>query len=472
MFRSDLAQILPSPTSTKPDTTKTVVTTLETGERPKISSFPTNNIPTPASLFIKFGPAARPSLTSKKSRGMEQSAATQDIFGAPIALNAPAAIFPVRTDHPVPRLGVTGTGPHHTNKFYGNFTLGNQNAPAYVHPYSVAWAKGQGASTSWGLSISHIEASQRVYGDESAASGVNAVKYYLNPVGIQSLALSALELGKTTTLSLDSMATQSVNVNLQDKSGGKTLMTFPLVQGMAFVTAIYNGATPVISSGVFFKQVTKSTSGPKGAVTKYTMYLEDGKAWHVYASSPKGDILDLTVVNNGYAKASKPYNGIMQVAKDPGGAESTLDKASGAYPMGVALSGSTSGTKGTYSFTFTKGGLKNVQLLMYALPHHVDSFDATTNSRKTSFQLQTTTKGMATAVVGDTWTMLEGSMPTNMDFAPWDPKTGPKRILKQQYMSTISPIALKEISQNVDQQSNQNSMYFCGKVRKTLLRGF
>lgn len=395
---------------------------------------------------------------------MEQATTNQNIFGAPIALNAPAAIFPVRTDHPVPRLGVGGSGPHHTNKFYGNFSLGKQNAPAYVHPYSVAWAKGKGASISWGLSISHVEASQRVYGDKSSVTGVDAVKYYLNPTGIQSLCLSATELGDTTALTVSNTATQSVNVNLLDKSGGKDLMSFPLVQGMSFVTAIYYGTTPAIISGVFFKQVTKSNKGPKAGVTKYTMYLEDGKAWHVYAYSPSGDSIDLTIVNNGLAKAAKPFDGFIQVAKDPGGAESTLDAASGAYPMGVTLSGSVTGTKGSYSFTYEKGGLKDVKLLMYALPHHIDSFDTATSKGKTNFQLQTTTKGLATAVVGDVWTMVEPNIPIEMDFAPWDSKTGPKKTLKQQYISTISPVALKEISQNVDQQSNQDSMYFGGKV--------
>jgi endo-1,3(4)-beta-glucanase len=396
---------------------------------------------------------------------MAQATVSQNIFGAPVAVNAPAAIFPVKTDHPVPRLGLSNPGPHQTNKFYGNFSLGSQNAPAYVHPYTVAWAKGQGASASWGLSISHIDANQRVYGDQSNISGVNAVKYYLNPVGIQSLCLSAAELGKTTVLTLDATDTQSVNVNLLDRLGGKVLVNYPLVQGMSFVTAIYSGSTPVINSGVLFKQVTKSTKGPKSGVSKYTMCLEDGKTWHVYGWSAKGDNLDLTVVNNCYAKAAKPFRGIIQVAKDPGGAETILDAASGAYPTGVSLSGSVSGSKGHYSFTYIKGGLPDTKLLMYALPHHVDSFDTATNSGKTSVQLQTTTKGMATAIIGDSWTLVEPNMPVSMDFAPWDPKTGPKRTLKAQYINTITPTCLKEMSQSVDQQSNQNSMYFSGKVR-------
>lgn len=394
---------------------------------------------------------------------MAESAASSDIFRHPIATGAPSAKFEERKDHPVPRLGVTGNGPHHTNKFYANFYLGNQSAPTYLHPYSVAWARGQGATPSWGLSVSHIEAGQRVYGETSRDTG--AAKYFLNPVGIQSLSLSAMELGASSALTVDAIEAQSVNVNLLDKDKGKTLVTFPLVQGMAFVTAIYYGSTPAISTGVFFKTVTKSTKGPKPGVTKYTIYLEDGKVWHVYAYSEQGDSFDLQVINNSHAKAKTPFNGIIQVIKDPGSAEGLIDEASGAYPTGVTLSGTSSGTKGTYTFMYKKAGVFNGKLMMYALPHHVDSFDTETHNAVTKIQLQTTTKGMATAVIADSWTMVEPNMPVSMGFAPWDPVTGSKASVKSNLINEILPIALKEISQDVEQQSNQNSMYFSGKVR-------
>lgn len=458
-----IAQI-PLPVSTAtPDTTGRLITALETEGRSSVIPFPTGKIPPPSSLLVPFGPPTKLSSPPSTTK-MAQAAASSDIFGAPIATNAPAAIFQVRNDHPAPRLGITDTGPHQTNKFYANFFLGNQNAPTYVHPYSVAWAKGQGASASWGLSISHVEANQRVYGPTSSTG---AVKYYLNPVGIQSICLSAAELGPSTALTLDSMAAQSVNVNLLDRAGGRVVVTFPLVQGMGFVTGLYAGSTPVINSGVFFRTVTKSTTGPKPGMTKYTLYLEDGKVWHLYAFSSRGDSLELQVVSNGFARATKPFSGIIQVAKDPGNAEALLDAASGAYPAGVTLSGSVSGSRGTYTFTYVKRGIQNNRLLMYALPHHIECFDANTNMAKTNVQLQTTTKGMATAVVADLWTMVEPNMPVTMDFAPWDPVRGPQRNLRASYISTISPVALKEISQNMDQQSNQNSMYFSGKVRSS-----
>lgn len=393
---------------------------------------------------------------------MEYASASSNIFQAPVATGAPSTMFEVKEDHPVPRTGIIDSGPHQTNKFYANFFLGNQNAPTFLHPYSVAWAKGQGPTSSWGLAVSHIEAHQRVYGQAAPETG--AAKYFLNPIGIQSLCLSAAELESSTALTLDKMEAQSVNVNLLDKAEGKTMLTFPLVQGMAYVTGIYHGSTPTFSTGIFFRTVTRSTMGAKPGVTKYTIYLEDGKIWHLYAYSPRGDSLDLQVINNAHAKALRPYHGIVQVAKDPGGAETLIDASSGAYPTGVKLSGSVSGNQGTYTFKYEKGGCPDTQLMMYALPHHVESFDGRTHQRTTQVRLQTTTKGMATAVVADSWTMVEPNMPVSMGFAPWDPVTGSKRTLKPEVIDTIGRVALKEISQNVDQQSNQNSMYFSGKV--------
>ncbi|KAI5923546.1 glycoside hydrolase family 81 protein [Camillea tinctor] len=454
---SAVAQILPPLSGAKPDTTGTINTSLNTAGRVGSAPLLTSSIASPTSR-VSLGPTSQLPATTLITTAMPSS----DIFGAPIATSAPPACFQVRNDHPVPRLGVAGPAPIGTNKFYANFFLGTQTAPTFVHPYSLVWAKGGGSGSSWGLGISHIEASQRVYGDNVPETG--AAKYFLNPVGIQSLCLSAGELANNTVLTTDNLDAHSANVNLHTDSQAQPLVTFPLVQGMGFVTAVYRGGTPVITTGVFFRKITMETEGPKPGVTKYSITLEDGKVWHVYAYSAKGDPFELSVKNNAEARASKPFNGIVQVSKDPGGAESIIDAASGSYPVGVSLSGSASGSRGTYTFKFQKAGFSNVPLLMYALPHHVDSFDASTAKAATAAKLQTTTKGIATGVVADSWTMVEPNMPVNMDFAPWDPVTGPKKSLKDSYINTISAIAVEELSQNFDAQSNQDSMYYSGKA--------
>lgn len=396
--------------------------------------------------------------------------ASTDIF-QPVATDAPPAMFATRSDHPVPRLGIEPQGsPIGTNKFYANFFLGNQNAASWTHPYSVAWSKGGGASRSWGMSIQHIDANQKVFGPNPSA---NPVQYFFNPVGIQSLVLSAVGLGSSTVLSMDSITAFSANINLLPAPGAKPAISFPLVQGMSFVTGIYNGAIPILQTGVFFRSVAKATLAPKSGVTKYRIILEDGKIWFLYAYSTTGNSLDLSLANNSMAQASSGFNGIIQIAKLPvgnppgGAAEQLYDDFCGVYPTTTILSGNVNGVRGSYTLSFQKGGRIDTRLTMFALPHHIESFSSVTRSTVTGVQLNTTTKGMATAVVADSWTLIE-SLPISMGFAPWShsfpDKSSPKPKLPTAIISAIRVIAASEVSQNMSAQTNLDSMYFSGKV--------
>jgi endo-1,3(4)-beta-glucanase len=391
---------------------------------------------------------------------------SSDIFQL-VATDAPPAVFTTRPDHPVPRLGIVGQdSPIGTNKFYANFFLGSQTAATWTHPYSVAWARGRGASGSWGMSIQHIDENQKVFGPNPTAS---TVQYFINPIGIQSLVLSAVELGTSTSISVDTVTAFSANVNLLPSTGAAPAVTFPLVQGMAFVTGIYNGAIPILQTGVFFRSLFKIHSFRKSGVTKYVITLEDGKMWLLYAYSPVGNTLELVLASNSLAQSSSSFNGIVQIAKLPvgspqgGPAEQLYDMQCGVYPTTARLSGKADGLSGSYTLSFDKGGTTDTILTMFALPHHVESFSPDTRSGLTSVQLPTTTKGMATAVVADSWTLFE-SLPKSIGFAPWNPSSGHIRPLSTAAVSAMRSIAADEISQDMGQQTNLNSMYFSGKV--------
>lgn len=450
---ASVIQILPSLTTAVAGTTGVVQTSIRTAPNPvQQTSFaaPTSIIATVPVSSVASGLQT----TIMKS---------SDIF-QPIATGAPPNVIGSRADHPVARLGIQPQkSPLQTNKFYANFFLGTQTAGTWTHPYQVAWAKGGGSSHSWGLAISHTDTNQSVYGPDPAA---NPVGYFINPNGIQSIVISAAELGGSTALTTDSQSAFSVNVNLIPAPGAPPAVTFPLVQGMAFVTGVYNGATPIIQSGVFFRTVTRSTTNPKPAVTKYTIVLEDGKSWLLYAWSPSGADLQLTVVGNGLLQSTSNWDGIIQIAKNSGGgAEALYDKACGVYATDVTLSGSVNGAVGTYTMSFAKSGLNSTTLTMFALPHHMQSFSQSTLALATSVRMQTTTKGMATAIVADSWTLVENNMPVGMSFAPWSPDTGSKSTLSGAAIAVMQSIAASEISQNMSAQTNMNSFYFSGKVR-------
>ncbi|KAH6678820.1 endo-1,3(4)-beta-glucanase [Plectosphaerella plurivora] len=397
-----------------PQTSGYVNTSLDLGGRPTSCPIITAPIPSPTSLIAtsrttRTTPLPTSSVRSSTTRSSSSSSSTKlampsgDIFAEPIATAAPPSQIGSRNDHPQAKMGVTSSGPIQTNKFFGNFMVGDQAAPSYTFPYSVVWAAGKGATGSFGLAISHIEANQRVFGNNKPSG---AAAYFINPVGIQSMIVSAKELGQGTALSTDSITAFSARVHLRPNSGAVPAISFPLVQGMAFVTAQFAGATPVIQTGVFFKNVTRVTQDPKVGVSKFNFHLEDGRTWRVYAHATTGQPLDLRVVNNAFAEASRPFFGTIQVAKDPGNAEAIYDEAAGVFPTTMTLSAQAENTSGSYTFKYAKAGHPSGKLLMYALPHHVDSFDAQTRAAIRNAQLQTPTKGIASAALAKFATML------------------------------------------------------------------
>jgi endo-1,3(4)-beta-glucanase len=387
-----------------------------------------------------------------------------DIFSHPIDTRHPPSMMKVQDDHPVPRVGVAAQPPLQTNKFYANFFLGDQRGPTYTFPYSIAWAGGKGAAASWGMVCSHVEAKQRVFGQEKPHG---ASSYFLSPIGIESMVISAKELGKETALTVDSMTAFSARVHLSKSSEVPPAISFPLVQGMAYVTAEFNDATPILQSAVYFKTVTKVTKDPKQNLAKYNFNLEDGSTWRVYAYKTKGEPLDLQVVNNGFAAAAKPFTGIIQITKDPmtPGSEDELDDGAGIYPVTLELSGITSADMGSYTFNYRKGGHDVGNLYLYALPHHVNSFNEETKARIQRTKMQSTTKGIVSLVKGTEWTMVESHLPVDMEFAPWHPEKGTMKELSDHAKSLIHGAAAKEITQNMIAQTNLDSMYFSGKVR-------
>ena len=452
---SGTAQILPTLSTTNPNTSGTIITSLNTTGVGTSAPIISTSISAPTTTISPTAPVT--SVTSSVEPGIP----SQNIF-QPVATDAPPSVLGRIIDHPVPRTGIQPqSAPVGTNKFYSNFFLGSQTAATWTNPYSVAWSKGNGAAGSWGMTIAHIDSNQKVYGPDPAA---NPVQYFINPIGIQSLALSANELGASTAISMDSLAAFSANVNLSPSTGAAPVITFPLVQGMGFVTGIFNGGTPILQTGVFFRSLTKSSTNPKPGVTKYTILLEDGKTWLLYAYSKNGAGLQFTVVNNGLAQATSNFHGVIQIAKNPGNAESLYDAACGAYATSATISGSTNGSAAAYTLLFSKGGLTNTTLAMFALPHHIQSMAPRTSSQMTNVQLATTTKGIATAITADSWT-LEEILPTTMGFAPWSPQAGVERItLSSSAIAAIQSTAASEVSQDMNAQSNLDSMYYSGKV--------
>lgn len=101
---------------------------------------------------------------------------------------------------------------------------------------------------------------------------------------------------------------------------------------------------------------------------------------------------------------------------------------------------------------------------MFALPHHVASFSESTAAARISVNLPTTTKGMATAVLADHWTLVESSLPIDMGFEPWSPNKRTATPLNSAAINIMDQVAASEIRQDMNAQTNLDSMYFSGKA--------
>lgn len=274
-----------------------------------------------------------------------------------------------------------------------------------------------------------------------------------------------LRFRSSMSLTTDSLTAFSANVNLLANNGASPAITLPLVQGMGFVTAIYNGVTPFIDSSIFFRTISPLPS-PKTGVTKYKLSLEDGKTWLLYATAANGTGLALTSTSSSRLSAAGPFTGTIQVAKNPGDVatqEASYDSAAGSYPTSASISGSVDGVSGSYTLSWTKAG-NGSPLIMNALPHHIQSMDATTSAGKTDIQLQSTTHGTMTGVIGDSWTMVEPDIPANMTFAPWIAADGSTAAIPASAVAQINAAGTSELAQDMNAQSNLNSMYYSGKA--------
>jgi endo-1,3(4)-beta-glucanase len=77
--------------------------------------------------------------------------------------------IPISNHHPVPRTGIEDNDLRtlHTNSFYANAFLGEQNQPIWTHPYSIWWGKGAqdpGTLQTWGINVGHVEEADLQYG--------------------------------------------------------------------------------------------------------------------------------------------------------------------------------------------------------------------------------------------------------------------------------------------------------------------
>jgi endo-1,3(4)-beta-glucanase len=387
----------------------------------------------------------------------------------PIATGSPVQSLEFKDGHYVKKEHIVDKNvPIQTNKFYANFFLGGQGNPVWTHPYHLVWAKGIGESASYGMAISHTERNQFAYGPPEAS---NQPQYFISPMGIHHMVLSARELGQDTVLSVERLRAFSVYANFSPFPNSPVIMSIPCVQGMGLITAVYNDAKPMIRSGVFFRTFDFIAVVSDGTY-KWRATLNDNSQWLVYVT-PIGSVgvPPFTLTNTSTIDGPAGFSGMIQVTKNPAGlaGEASFDAAAGVYATDATIAGSVDGSSGSYSLTWGKGGVQSRTLLMYALPHHVESFDRETRGALTNIELVTTTKGYAQAILADSITMIERDLPNTIGFAPWakNPNGGSGGStnvdLGAGALAMVNAASHAELNQDFNAQTRLNSMYYSGK---------
>ncbi|CDK25285.1 unnamed protein product [Kuraishia capsulata CBS 1993] len=349
--------------------------------------------------------------------------------------------------------GVSSSGPIETNNFYGNILLDDQTSYVYTHPYVVWYSNSSGTE---GLAVNYSTASQRVSGPGTTAP----VEYFLSPAGNKCLVLGASEFDSSMSLKIDTPKRFSVNAKFASAKYGT--MTCPLLQGIGFVTGVYDDLTPVIHSGVGISSVSGGTA-PRSGINKYVIKLSNDTTWTMFVTVPSGQSLSFSLDGSSKIVGSNSVSGaVVQICC---GTDSSFDSAAGCYPTACTLSGSVSGSKGTYALSYTTSGTSNSgKTLMFALPHQVDSFTSTTSGSKTSAELTDTVHGTVVGYLTKKFEMSE-TLPTSMSLAPFTTISGwSKPNYTSAQLSAIKTAAEADANDDVASLSNLDSMYYSGKI--------
>lgn len=380
------------------------------------------------------------------------------------SVNIPS-VFPQKA-HPMPPPDSTNDQPVHTNKFYANMLLGDRNLYVYSQPYSVWWT-GNSVSNFNGLAISHQDESARTYGPNSSA---NPVDYFFMPSGVMMMCLGASFNGNPT-FSTSTWGPLSVTAILTNNSAS---IKYPIASGMGFVTGIYSGIAPQISSQVGFKSISSATTVRTG-LTRVNVTLENNQSWSIYVYIPTGATATVSQSDSQHISVhTTEANVVVQIAKLGSTSwQAVVDSAAGSYPTQVELDGgiTSDNSVGTYTLKYNLSGTSTGGgTLLYAAPHHVESFTSTMNGKVTDYYLPSPVLGNLRLCVATELEMYE-RLPSSVGFLPWSVnKTAGDANFSFSNFSyadneLIIQAAEKELT-NVDigTATDLTSMYFSGKA--------
>ena len=196
-----------------------------------------------------------------------------------------------------------------------------------------------------------------------------------------------------------------LSVTVQWSAGAGTLQA-PVVRGMPYLTTVYSGLTPEVST--IHAILSINGASPNATITddRFELVLNNGQTWVLYASEP----IALTYAGNNTLLGPNQWNGVLRMAVVAGNGVTTstalLDAHADVYPTGGAVSATATGDQAELVFDWelaSMSGGSAAQAVQCALPHHLPVLQETPEAG-TAYP---TIKGNLPLVLGGAWHMTE-----------------------------------------------------------------
>lgn len=360
--------------------------------------------------------------------------------------------------------GVKNYGPYETNKFYANLFLGDQSYMVWTYPYGFYWSK----TANFGFAVQHTNPDNRVKGSTDSNG---AISYYYNPILEGELIFSATTITEDDNyMSVTNMEAMSANVKLSPESvSSDNNIEIPLVQGMGFATAIYNGnLIPQLNTIYAFTalvQETVASSNP--LVQRYRVTLNSGIQWLIFVTLPSADTEFTFLATTSALVGSASVDGlIVQLAVAPEtGLESYYFESAGTYVTTADVVGSVNCEDVVYRFEYTSEGSSIANTpIVFALPHHLDTLEPWVLASSTGIELESTVKGTMQGFVTGILAFTE-TINTDVQFYPWVQGMGTTITYTAEQIELIHTVALDEIDgvDIVSTITDLDSVYYMGK---------
>ena len=351
-----------------------------------------------------------------------QNSSSPPVLGQPYLFKTTPYKVTMHPDPPTSFWG-TVTKPYPTGAFWTNLVVKNGDGAIGAYPYGIK-------TLDAGVQVSY-----------------GAFRRQVSITAITDVFVSDMQIGASqayVSRAIESYDNVSVTMSYKTQANGKYKAI--LVKSSPFVTVVYDGATPVISSPLMKITAVDAKLVQDRPGTQYIVTLGNYQKWLVYCSEP----VVLSWKDNSLSAAS-PIRGYIRVAilpnqnTDP--AFNQLINYVQKYPTGGSI---------TFTYPIPTQAIMSIQyntigtgsLLMLALPHHIPLLPVTLLTSDESVKVQNAytpiwcIKGKLKPVVGDNWKLTYNLVTASWNYPLMDRLTTPQ-------MDDIAKYLIQEVRTNL-----------------------